>query len=177
MSKSTSILFSAFLLAATPLVSTAFAEDVQTQQDPAAAAPATDAPAANTPATDAPATDAPATDAPATDAPSAAPIAPEAQTPSQAQTPSGETAAPQRDPAHPYEIQYFFADFQRFTIGSVVPDRYRTKKYEIVDWKTRNLPAPEQGTSWTYMGGNYVQISKEDGRILKVESGDIFYKQ
>lgn len=167
MSKSTSILFSAFLLAATPLVSTAFAEDVQTQQDPAAAAPATDAPAANTPATD----------APATDAPSAAPIAPEAQTPSQAQTPSGETAAPQRDPAHPYEIQYFFADFQRFTIGSVVPDRYRTKKYEIVDWKTRNLPAPEQGTSWTYMGGNYVQISKEDGRILKVESGDIFYKQ
>lgn len=167
MSKSTSILFSAFLLAATPLVSTAFAEDVQTQQDPAAAAPA-----ANTPATDAPATDAPATDAPA-----AAPIAPEAQTPSQAQTPSGETAAPQRDPAHPYEIQYFFADFQRFTIGSVVPDRYRTKKYEIVDWKTRNLPAPEQGTSWTYMGGNYVQISKEDGRILKVESGDIFYKQ
>lgn len=172
MSKSTSILFSAFLLAATPLVSTAFAEDVQTQQDPAAAAPA-----ANTPATDAPATDAPATDAPATDAPAAAPIAPEAQTPSQAQTPSGETAAPQRDPAHPYEIQYFFADFQRFTIGSVVPDRYRTKKYEIVDWKTRNLPAPEQGTSWTYMGGNYVQISKEDGRILKVESGDIFYKQ
>lgn len=167
MSKSTSILFSAFLLAATPLVSTAFAEDVQTQQDPAAAAPAADAPAANTPATDAPATDAPA----------AAPIAPEAQTPSQAQTPSGETAAPQRDPAHPYEIQYFFADFQRFTIGSVVPDRYRTKKYEIVDWKTRNLPAPEQGTSWTYMGGNYVQISKEDGRILKVESGDIFYKQ
>lgn len=172
MSKSTSILFSAFLLAATPLVSTAFAEDVQTQQDPAAAAPAADAPVANTPATDAP-----ATDAPATDAPSAAPIAPEAQTPSQAQTPSGETAAPQRDPAHPYEIQYFFADFQRFTIGSVVPDRYRTKKYEIVDWKTRNLPAPEQGTSWTYMGGNYVQISKEDGRILKVESGDIFYKQ
>lgn len=59
----------------------------------------------------------------------------------------------------------------------MVPDRYRTKKYEIVDWKTRNLPAPEQGTSWTYMGGNYVQISKEDGRILKVESGDIFYKQ
>ncbi|MDN8542827.1 RcnB family protein [Erwinia sp. BC051422] len=172
MSKSTSILFSAFLLAATPLVSTAFAEDVQTQQDPAAAAPAADVPAANTPATDAPAADAPATDAPA-----AAPIAPEAQTPSQAQTPSGETAAPQRDPAHPYEIQYFFADFQRFTIGSVVPDRYRTKKYEIVDWKTRNLPAPEQGTSWTYMGGNYVQISKEDGRILKVESGDIFYKQ
>ncbi|RRZ91605.1 RcnB family protein [Erwinia sp. 198] len=160
MSKSTSILFSAFLLTATPLVSTAFAEDVQTQQDPAAAAPAADAPAPAAPAPAAP-----------------APVAPEAQTPSQAQTPSGETAAPQRDPAHPYEIQYFFADFQRFTIGSVVPDRYRTKKYEIVDWKTRNLPAPEQGTSWTYMGGNYVQISKEDGRILKVESGDIFYKQ
>ncbi|HBV38451.1 MAG TPA: hypothetical protein DEF05_01830 [Erwinia sp.] len=157
------VLFSALLFAAMPLVSTAFAEDSQVEapQDPAAAAP-----------------QAPATDAPAAPAPAApAPVAPEAQTPSQAQTPSGEEAAPQRDPAHPYEIQYFFADFQRFAIGSIVPDRYRTKKYEIVDWKTRHLPAPEQGASWTYMGGNYVMFAKEDGRILKVESGDIFYKQ
>lgn len=151
MSKSKSVLFSA-LLAAAPLVSTAFAEEAQPQTQ--------DAPAAQTQA-----------------APPEAPVAPEAQTPAQAQTPSGEAAAPQHDPAHPYEIQYFFADFQRFTIGSVVPDRYRTKKYEIVDWKTRNLPAPEEGTNWTYMGGNYVLIAKADGRILKAESGDIFYKQ
>jgi len=27
------------------------------------------------------------------------------------------------------------------------------------------------------MGGNYVLIAKADGRILKIESGDIFYKQ
>ncbi|MFB9085393.1 RcnB family protein [Erwinia tracheiphila] len=83
----------------------------------------------------------------------------------------------QRDPANPYEIKSFFADFQRFTIGSVIPDRYRTKKYEIVDWKTRNLSEPDEGTSWTYMGGNYVLYSKADGKIIKAESGDIFYKQ
>lgn len=170
MSKSKSVLFSALLLAAAPLVSTAFAEDAQPQTQDAPVAP--EAPAQ--PQTQDPAA-APQTSAvPQTQE---APVAPEAQTPAQAQTPSGEAAAPQRDPAHPYEIQYFFADFQRFTIGSVVPDRYRTKKYEIVDWKTRNLPAPEEGTSWTYMGGNYVLISKADGRILKAESGDIFYKQ
>jgi len=166
------VLFSALLFAAMPLVSTAFAEDSQpSAQDSAVAAPD-----AQAPATDAPASQDPAATAPQSPA-AQAPVAPEAQTPSQAQTPSGETAAPQRDPAHPYEIQYFFADFQRFAIGSVVPDRYRTKKYEIVDWKTRNLPAPEQGTNWTYMGGNYVLISKADGKILKAESGDIFYKQ
>lgn len=155
MSKSKFVLLSV-LLAAAPLVSTAFAEEapVAAPQD-ASAAP----------------------DAPAAPEAPQAPVAPEAQTPAQAQSPSGEEAAPQRDPAHPYEIQYFFADFQRFTIGSVVPDRYRTKKYEIVDWKTRNLPAPEEGSNWTYMGGNYVLISKADGRILKAESGDIFYRQ
>lgn len=81
------------------------------------------------------------------------------------------------DPANPYEVKSFFADFQHFTYGSVVPDRYRSKKYIVADWKTRNLPAPQAGSHWTYMGGNYVLISDDTGQIIRAESGEIFYKQ
>jgi Ni/Co efflux regulator RcnB len=95
------------------------------------------------------------------------------------QTPAehNQDAVEKPDPAHPYAIKTFFADFQRFNIGSVIPDRYRTKKYEVVDWKTRNLPKPADGTAWTYMGGNYVLFTKVDGKIVQAESGDIFYHQ
>ncbi len=39
----------------------------------------------------------------------------------------------------------------------------------------RNLPAPDAGSHWTYMGGNYVLITDADGKILKAYNGDIFY--
>ncbi|WP_128174148.1 RcnB family protein [[Pantoea] beijingensis] len=81
------------------------------------------------------------------------------------------------DPAHPYAVKTFFADFQRFSIGSIVPDRYRTRQYQVVDWKTRNLPQPTDGTHWTYMGGNYVLITEAEGKIVQAESGEIFYQQ
>ena len=162
MSKSKIVLLSAVLLSALPAMSTAYAEgeqapQVQTTegQDPAAQQQAAPAPDATTQGVTTP-----------------------------GQTPDVQSPAEKRldvpekpDPAHPYAIKTFFADFQRFNIGSVVPDRYRTKKYEIVDWKTRNLPKPAEGTNWTYMGGNYVLISKADGKILQAESGDIFYHQ
>ncbi|MEM6052061.1 RcnB family protein [Erwinia sp. P7711] len=171
MSKSKIVLLSAVLLSALPAMSTAYAEgeqapQVQTTegQDPAAqpqAAPAPDA-----------------------DPTGEAPDATTQGVTTPGQTPDVQSPAEKRldvpekpDPAHPYAIKTFFADFQRFNIGSVVPDRYRTKKYEIVDWKTRNLPKPAEGTNWTYMGGNYVLISKADGKILQAESGDIFYHQ
>ena len=168
MSKSKSILFSAILLGTAPLMTMAFAEDASQAQTPAETA--TQAPA------DAPV----AAQAPETQPSDALGSSSGTQSQSSAhqmQDPKDQDDQGKPDPAHPYELKYFFADFQRFTIGSVVPDRYRTKKYEIVDWKTRNLSAPDAGTNWTYMGGNYVLISRADGKIVKVESGDIFYKQ
>lgn len=168
MSKSKSILFSAILLGTAPLMTVAFAEDAQQAQTPADSA-------AQTPA-DVPAAQAPESQPPS-DAPGSSSGTQSQSSAHQMQDPKDQEAQDKPDPAHPYELNYFFADFQRFTRGSVVPDRYRTKKYEIVDWKTRNLPAPDAGTNWTYMGGNYVLISKADGKILKAESGDIFYKQ
>jgi len=82
-------------------------------------------------------------------------------------------AAPQ--PKEPYEVTEFFSDAQRYTIGSQVPEKYRAKAYEITEWQKRHLPAPDAGSHWTYMGGNYVLISDVDGKIIKAKSGDIFF--
>lgn len=51
---------------------------------------------------------------------------------------------------------------------------YRTDEYNIKQWQLRNLPAPDAGTHWTYMGGAYVLISDTDGKIIKAYDGEIF---
>ncbi|STT05257.1 nickel/cobalt homeostasis protein RcnB [Klebsiella pneumoniae] len=48
-------------------------------------------------------------------------------------------------------------------------------EYNIKQWQQRNLPAPDAGSHWTYMGGNYVLITDTEGKILKVYDGEIFY--
>ncbi|WP_456311139.1 RcnB family protein [Serratia proteamaculans] len=110
--------------------------------------------------------------------------APEVQAPA-VQTPESQNSlsqdppatAPQTNPNDPYDLQYFFADFTRFAIGDVVPEVYRTKQYEIVQWKVRHLPAPEADSHWTYMGGNYVLITNAEGKILQAKQGEIYYKR
>lgn len=93
-----------------------------------------------------------------------------AEQPAAAAQPAAETPAS-------HEIKQFTADFQRFEIGDTVPETYRSKTYEIAQWKQRNLPAPQADSHWTYMGGNYVLIANATGKILKAESGDIFYSR
>lgn len=113
-----------------------------------------------------------------------APVAPEVQAPA-VQTPESQNslsqeppaAAPQVNPKDPYDLQYFFADFTRFAIGDAVPEVYRSKQYEIVQWKVRHLPAPEADSHWTYMGGNYVLITNAEGKILQAKQGEIYYKR
>ncbi|WP_413733781.1 RcnB family protein [Sodalis sp. RH21] len=96
-------------------------------------------------------------------------------------TPSPNTPSPDSPPTNPpavksYEIQSFYVDSRQFKIGDVVPDVYRTKPYEIAEWNKRNLPAPQENSHWTYMGGNYVLITNDEGKILQAESGDIFFQ-
>ena len=74
-----------------------------------------------------------------------------------------------------YELKEFTADFTQFKIGDKAPAMYLTPEYNITQWQQRNLPAPDAGTRWTYMGGNYVQISDTDGTISKIYDGEIFY--
>lgn len=74
-----------------------------------------------------------------------------------------------------YELKEFIADFTRFNIGDKAPALYLTPEYIIKQWQLRNLPAPDAGTHWTYMGGNYVLISDTDGKIIKAYDGEIFY--
>ncbi|MFG1173596.1 RcnB family protein [Erwiniaceae bacterium CAU 1747] len=93
-----------------------------------------------------------------------------------AEQPSDPTIQALADSADPYSVKSFFADFTHFAIGDTVPDLYRTKKYEVTQWAVRHLPAPVAESHWSYMGGNYVMITNADGKILKAESGDIYYK-
>lgn len=78
--------------------------------------------------------------------------------------------------ADPYDVKSFFADFTHFSIGDTAPELYRSKKYEVTEWGARHLPAPVADSHWTYMGGNYVMIENASGKILKAESGEIYYK-
>ncbi|MCE9965966.1 RcnB family protein [Lelliottia amnigena] len=74
-----------------------------------------------------------------------------------------------------YEEQEFIADFTKFKIGDTAPAQYQTPEYTIKQYQLRNLPAPDAGTHWTYMGENYVLIGDNDGKIYKAYNGDIFY--
>jgi Ni/Co efflux regulator RcnB len=74
-----------------------------------------------------------------------------------------------------YEEQEFIADFTKFKIGDTAPAQYQTPEYTIKQYQLRNLPAPDAGTHWTYMGENYVLIGDADGKIYKAYNGDIFY--
>ncbi|HIE4608800.1 TPA: RcnB family protein [Klebsiella aerogenes] len=74
-----------------------------------------------------------------------------------------------------YAMKEFTADFTQFHIGDTVPAMYLTPEYNIKLWQLRNLPAPDAGSHWTYMGGNYVLITDTEGKILKVYDGEIFY--
>ncbi len=92
-----------------------------------------------------------------------------------ADAPAAAPAPAPATPASSFEIQEFHADYKPFKIGDIVPDLYRTKPYQIDAWKIRHLPAPEAGSHWTYMGGNYVLITDAEGKILRAMRGEIFY--
>lgn len=74
-----------------------------------------------------------------------------------------------------YALKEVTADFTMYHIGDKAPALYLTPEYNIKQWQLRNLPAPTAGTRWTYMGGNYAQISDADGTISKIYDGEIFY--
>lgn len=74
-----------------------------------------------------------------------------------------------------YELDGVTADFKQFHIGDTVPPLYLTPEYNIKQWQLRNLPAPDAGTHWTYMGGSYALITDTEGKILKIYDGEIFY--
>lgn len=86
-------------------------------------------------------------------------------------------AAPQSNGNNSYEVKEFYADYKHFAIGDIVPELYRTKEYRIDAWQIRHLPAPEAGSYWTYMGGDYVLITEAEGKILRAMKGDIFYSR
>lgn len=116
-----------------------------------------------------------AEDQPATIAPPQEPVA-QQQAPTAPQDPALQPpAAPQAATPPSYDLNTIIVDFQERQIGDTLPDKYRTKPYEIVEWQKRHLPAPQENAHWTYIGGNYLLIDNDSGKILKSESGDIFF--
>jgi Ni/Co efflux regulator RcnB len=83
---------------------------------------------------------------------------------------------PLRHPAsRPMKNKSSSLTFTKFKIGDTAPAQYQTPEYTIKQYQLRNLPAPDAGTHWTYMGENYVLIGDADGKIYKAYNGDIFY--
>lgn len=78
--------------------------------------------------------------------------------------------------ASSFDLKETTEDFRVFKVGDEVPDLYLTKPYEITGWNQRHLPAPDANTFWTYMGGDYVLVSRADKKVLRIMSGDIFYQ-
>lgn len=78
--------------------------------------------------------------------------------------------------AQSYELKEFSSDFKMYKIGDIAPEIYRSEPYNIKSWQLRHLPAPQAGSHWTYMGGNYVLITDAEGKILQAMAGDIFYQ-
>lgn len=158
-----------------PLASCALAEGEQPAQQQDAA---TSSQAAGTDASQPAADDAMQPAQPEAPAAADAQSQPQASLPHNAQQQNGgaqDEAAEQPGPQNDYEVKTFFADYKQYTIGDVVPDLYRSKPYNITDFKIRHLPAPQPGSHWTYMGGNYVLITDADGKILQAKAGEIFY--
>ncbi len=165
MGQSKVMLFSAVLfMGALPFISSAYAEDGQGVGVPTPPSISPQNPPADS--TQNPPAD--STQNPPADA---------TQNPPADATQTSPNDSAQNPPAvHSYEIQSFYLDSKQYKIGDTVPDLYRTKPYEIVQWNIRHLPAPDEGSHWTYMGGNYVLITNDEGKILKAETGDIFFE-
>lgn len=104
---------------------------------------------------------------------------PATQPDAQPQTPADATSQPasaQSDAPPNYELDTVVIDYKEHKIGDTVPAEYLTKTYTITEWKKRNLPAPVENSHWTYVSGNYLLITNDTGKILKAESGDIFFR-
>lgn len=99
---------------------------------------------------------------------------PATQPEAQPQTPSDATSQP--DAAPNYDLDTVVIDYKEHKIGDTVPSEYLTKTYTIAEWQKRNLSAPPENSHWTYIGGNYLLITNDTGKILKAESGDIFFR-
>lgn len=75
-----------------------------------------------------------------------------------------------------YTLNIMLIDYKEYKVGDVVPEEYRKKQYTISEWQSRNLPAPQPGTHWTYINANYILITDDSGKIVMGKSGDIFFK-
>lgn len=104
------------------------------------------------------------------------PLGPNAEEPEAGSAPAPDANAGNPQSQSNYDLDRIIIDYKEYKVGDNVPQQYLDKSYNIIEWQKRNLPAPETGSHWTYIGGNYLLITNDVGKILKAESGDIYYR-
>lgn len=68
--------------------------------------------------------------------------------------------------AHPVERG---ADLdRRFRRGDCLPLEYRSHNYVVDDWRGHRLVPPPAGYHWVQLGGDYVLVAKNSGRIRQL---------
>jgi Ni/Co efflux regulator RcnB len=55
--------------------------------------------------------------------------------------------------------------------GQQVPSKYRHYNFVKNDWKSHNLDAPARGQQWLGVNGDYVLITRSNGKIVKIVAG------
>lgn len=61
------------------------------------------------------------------------------------------------------------ADFdRRFRRGDCLPLEYRSHSYVVDDWRGHRLAPPPAGYHWVQIGGDYVLVAKNSGRIRQL---------
>lgn len=85
-----------------------------------------------------------------------------------AEKPQEQTTEGEGKPTDPYELMHFTGGFKSYKALDTVPALYRTEQYNIKQWKLRKLPAPVEGSHWTYFGGAYVEITDSEGVIGRI---------
>ncbi|PKH22372.1 nickel/cobalt homeostasis protein RcnB [Enterobacterales bacterium CwR94] len=75
-----------------------------------------------------------------------------------------------------YEIKNFFVNYQPYSVGDSLPGNYLEDQYKVADWQKRHLPAPQEGSHWAYLNGNYIMVAEADTKVLQAISGDIYFR-
>lgn len=73
--------------------------------------------------------------------------------------------------APPAHARAWGHESRRFQRGDVLPREYRSSRYYVEDWRSRDLYAPPYGYRWTEVDGKYLLVSTANNVISRIVYG------
>lgn len=73
--------------------------------------------------------------------------------------------------APPAHARAWGHESRQFKQGDYLPKEYRSNRYYVNDWETRQLSAPPVGYRWTEVDGKYLLVSMANNAISKIVYG------